>query len=62
MNCIMRAAADRLEATFVTVKELSTALGFSHGSHFSRVFKTYYGMLPTSWRRRREPADNLDNE
>ena len=39
-----------LEGTFLSVKEIMTEVGVSDAGHFSRGFKTAYGVTPAKWR------------
>lgn len=39
-----------LEGTFLSVKEIMTEVGMSDAGHFSRSFKTAYGVTPAKWR------------
>ena len=39
-----------LEDTFLSVKEIMTEVGMSDAGHFSRSFKTAYGVTPAKWR------------
>lgn len=39
-----------LENSFLSVKEVTTKVGITDASHFSRSFKTAYGMTPAQWR------------
>jgi transcriptional regulator GlxA family with amidase domain len=40
-----------LETTFLTVKEISFAVGINDQSHFVRDFKLKYGLTPTAYRK-----------
>lgn len=41
-----------LETTFLSVKEVMAAVGFSDPSHFSRDFHQAFGAPPREWRKR----------
>ena len=43
-------AKQLLEDTFLSVKEIVTEVGMSDAAHFSRSFKTAYGVTPAKWR------------
>ena len=43
-------SAELLLKTKLSVKEISEACGFSHPSHFGKVFQGHYGQSPTKWR------------
>lgn len=45
-------AKDLLEESFLTVKEVMTAVGMSDAGHFSRSFKAAYGLTPAKYRER----------
>ena len=42
-----------LETTTLSVKDVMTAVGFTDPSHFSRDFRTKFGVSPREWRRQR---------
>lgn len=46
----LRKAQELLETTYLSVKEIMTAVGFSDLSHFVRHFKQAYGLTPTQHR------------
>ncbi|HPN84767.1 MAG TPA: AraC family transcriptional regulator [Victivallales bacterium] len=46
-------AASLLTNTNLGVKEISEACGFSHSSHFGKVFLEHLGMSPSEWRKKR---------
>ena len=48
----MQEAQRILSETFLSVKEISTALGNIDRSHFSREFKVFCGLSPTEFRKR----------
>jgi AraC-like DNA-binding protein len=62
---LRRARAD-LEQTFLSVKQIMFAAGFTDPSHFSRTFKRHYGVSPAAIRpraartRRRAGGDPQD--
>ena len=43
-------AKEMVETTSMTVSEICYTLGFENVSHFSRIFKQYHGIIPTSLR------------
>ncbi|HCE43533.1 MAG TPA: hypothetical protein DET40_08295 [Lentisphaeria bacterium] len=43
-------SAELLSKTKLSVKEISEACGFSHPSHFGKVFQEHYGQSPAKWR------------
>ncbi|MBB5622881.1 AraC-like DNA-binding protein [Pedobacter cryoconitis] len=43
-------AKQMLETTQLPVSDICFSLGFENVSHFSRIFKTYYGKAPTHYR------------
>lgn len=43
-------AKEMLETTGMTVSDICYSLGFENVSHFSRIFKQYHGIIPTSLR------------
>lgn len=43
-------AREMLETTAMSVSEICYSLGFENVSHFSRIFKQYHGIMPTSLR------------
>ncbi len=45
----MRHAAYLLRSTYMNVNQTADYLGFSNVSYFSRVFKKYYGVAPSSY-------------
>jgi transcriptional regulator GlxA family with amidase domain len=48
----LRRARAELEQTFLSVKEIMFAFGFTDPSHFSRTFKRRYGVSPAAVRPR----------
>lgn len=48
----LRRARLLLERTFLTVKEVMTVVGYNDPSHFSRDFRRYHGVTPSSLRGR----------
>jgi AraC-like DNA-binding protein len=53
----MREAAQWLGRPQTTVKDVAEALGFADQFHFSRVFKSFYGVPPGLFARRLNAAD-----
>lgn len=49
LNIRMRHAAYLLRHTYMNVNEAANYLGFSSVSYFSRVFKKFYGIAPSSY-------------
>lgn len=43
-------SAELLLKTKLSIKEISEACGFSHPSHFGKVFQDQYGQSPAKWR------------
>jgi len=52
----MKRAAELLDESFLSVKEIAADLGFDHQSHFSREFKKHSGASPSERRVRRQLA------
>jgi transcriptional regulator GlxA family with amidase domain len=46
----LRHARDLLETTFLSVKEIMAAVGFSDVSHFVRAYKSQFGETPSQTR------------
>lgn len=46
-------ARELLETTFLSVKEVMVAVGFSDASHFTRNFRQHHGLAPRAWRQTR---------
>lgn len=49
----MRKAAELLETTSLTVKQIRGRVGMQDKSHFVRAFKQAYGLAPSGYRARR---------
>lgn len=49
----VKKAERMLKKSNCSIGEVSDAFGFSSAFHFSKVFKTYFGMSPSSYRKRR---------
>jgi AraC family transcriptional regulator len=62
VHCIkllrLRAAADLLAKTALSVKEIGTAVGINNQSHFVRDFRVVFGQSPKQYRLKRR-ADAL---
>ncbi len=55
----LRDAAQQLELSSNSIKEICSSVGYSSAAHFSRHFRKLYGMSPRQYRekaKRREPA------
>jgi transcriptional regulator GlxA family with amidase domain len=48
-----------LETTFLSVKEVMAAVGFSDPSHFSRDFHSTFGASPREWRKRNAQLESV---
>ena len=46
----MKKAAELLEGTKLSIKEIANAVGYEDPLHFSRAFKNEYGISPKNWR------------
>ena len=53
MRLKMNAAAERLQDPGALVKQVAAELGFGDPFHFSRVFKSIFGLSPEAFRRLR---------
>ena len=51
MNYRMIKAAEMLVMTMRPVNEIGASVGYENPMHFSRAFKTIYGISPRDWRR-----------
>lgn len=51
-NLRLDKAAALLSKTKLSVKEIAEACGFSHPSHFGKVFHAHFGASPAEWRRK----------
>jgi two-component system response regulator YesN len=47
----LRQAELLLRTTFLSVKQITSRVGLTTGSHFVREFKRVHGMAPTAYRR-----------
>jgi AraC family transcriptional activator of mtrCDE len=52
----MQQTASRLAATELTIDQVAGNAGYASRSSFARAFKTAYGVDPTDYRNRRDPA------
>lgn len=52
MNYRMAKAAELLKLTSLSIAEIGSAVGYENQLHFSRAFKTIYGLSPREWRNR----------
>ena len=43
-------ATELLKLTKLSVGDISSAVGYSNQLHFSRAFKSIYGVSPKNWR------------
>ena len=55
MNYRMIKAADMLVMTNMPVNEIGASVGYENPMHFSRAFKTIYGISPREWRHKNSP-------
>lgn len=51
-NLRLDKASGLLSKTKLSVKEIAEACGFSHPSHFGKVFQEHFSAPPTAWRRK----------
>ncbi len=51
MNYRMIKAAELISGTQMTIREIGSAVGYPNQMHFSRAFKTIYGVSPLEWRK-----------
>jgi AraC family transcriptional regulator len=58
-DCRLRAAARTLRQTHDPMQQIALRLGFSDQAHFTRTFKTAYGVTPTEYRSARTAWDEL---
>ncbi len=56
MNYRMIKAAELLAGTERPVNEIGQSVGYENPLHFSRAFKTIYGVSPREWRKRRNES------
>lgn len=52
MNYRMVKATELLKLTSLSIAEIGCAVGYENQLHFSRAFKTIYGVSPREWRNR----------
>lgn len=52
MNYRMVKATELLKLTSLSIAEIGSAVGYENQLHFSRAFKTIYGISPREWRNR----------
>lgn len=50
MNYRMTKATELLKLTSLSIAEIGSAVGYENQLHFSRAFKTIYGISPREWR------------
>ena len=50
MNYRMVKATELLKLTSLSIAEIGSAVGYENQLHFSRAFKTVYGISPRQWR------------
>ena len=50
MNYRMAKATELLKLTSLSIAEIGSAVGYENQLHFSRAFKTIYGVSPREWR------------
>ena len=50
MHYRMLKAAELLKLTSLSIAEIGSAIGYENQLHFSRAFKTIYGVSPREWR------------
>lgn len=51
MNYRMVKATELLKLTSLSIAEIGSAVGYENQLHFSRAFKTIYGISPREWRK-----------
>lgn len=54
----MDAAKSLIVETDQTVTEIAFSIGYNNSTHFYRIFKNYYGMSPTRYRKKYQKAKN----
>ena len=54
MSYRMIKASELLASTELPVKEIGASVGYENQLHFSRAFKTIYGISPREWRKNRK--------
>ena len=55
INYRMAKATELLTLTQKPVNEVGAAVGYANQMHFSRAFRTIYGISPKEWRKRNQP-------
>lgn len=55
-------AAELLKQTHYSINEIGTAVGYPNQLHFSRAFKSVYGVSPRNWRNANSVVDKPDKE
>ncbi len=58
MNYRMIKAAEMLVMTKKTISEIGESVGYENLMHFSRAFKTIYGVSPREWRNSHKLTQN----
>ena len=59
MNYRMVKAAELLASTELPVSEIGASVGYENPLHFSRAFKTIYGISPRDWRREHTSSQHI---
>lgn len=55
----MEKAAEELMLTSVAISDISSSVGYSNSMHFSRAFKSVYGISPREYRRKNKLMDRV---
>lgn len=55
----MQLAADFLEHTSLSIKEIACSVGYEHTSSFIRAFERHFGQAPNSYRQRRRQYETV---
>lgn len=55
----MEKAAEELMLTSVAISDISSSVGYSNSMHFSRAFKSVYGISPREYRRKNKLMDRI---
>ena len=50
-DTIMRKASVELKSNLKSIKDISDDLGFANQFYFARVFKEYFGVTPSDYRK-----------
>ena len=58
MNYRMVKATELLKLTSLSIAEIGSAVGYENQLHFSRAFKTIYGISPRQWRNQHKNASS----